>query len=239
MMKQLTMRLSFGSSFNGENERGGRLSSIPYRFIYQLHNKKNYMRAKEKRFINWVKKQCKENGIKCDLRKVKYLKLSGNIKCSGYFDEDERKLVVAMNRPDWLGILVHEYCHLTQWTDGVKVWTKGCEGLTKVEEWLEGKSVRGIKTALAQSRDLELDNEKRSVALMKKWGLKIDIDDYIRKANAYVMFYNYMYHSRKWSSPDNSPYSNPNIISKMSNKFNMRYKQMSERLLKLYKEQNI
>jgi hypothetical protein len=197
------------------------------------------MRAKEKRFINWVKKQCKENGIKCDLRKVKYLKLSGNIKCSGYFDEDERKLVVAMNRPDWLGILVHEYCHLTQWTDGVKVWTKGCEGLNKVEEWLEGKSVRGIKTALAQSRDLELDNEKRSVALMKKWDLKIDIDDYIRKANAYVMFYNYMYHSRKWSSPDNSPYSNERVISKMSNKFNMRYKQMSERLLKLYKQENI
>ena len=75
--------------------------------------------------------------------------------------------------------------------------------------------------------------------LLKKWGLQIDIDDYIRKANAYVMFYNYMYHSRKWSSPDNSPYSNPNIISKMSNKFNMRYKEMSERLLKLYKEQNI
>ena len=46
------------------------------------------MRAKEKRFINWVKKQCKENGIKCDLRPVTYLKLSGNIKCSGYFDEE-------------------------------------------------------------------------------------------------------------------------------------------------------
>ena len=113
------------------------------------------------------------------------------------------------------------------------------ENLSKVEEWLEGKSVRGIKTALAQSRDLELDNEKRSVALMKKWDLNIDIDDYIRKANAYVMFYNYMYHSRKCSSHDNSPYSNPNIISKMSNKFNMRYKQMSERLLKLYKQENI
>jgi hypothetical protein len=99
--------------------------------------------------------------------------------------------------------------------------------------------VRGIKTALAKSRDLELDNEKRSVALMKKWDLKIDIDDYIRKANAYVMFYNYMYHSRKWSNPNNAPYTNQMIVSKMSNKFNMRYTEMSERLLKLYKEQSI
>ena len=166
------------------------------------------MRAKEKRFIEWVKKQCKQHGVKCDLRKVKYLKLSGNIKCSGYFDEDSKQLVVAMNNTDWLGIIVHEYCHMTQWLDGVKVWTDGCIGLEKVEEWLSGKSVRGIKSALAKSRDLELDNEKRSVALIKKWDLKIDIDDYIRKANAYVMFYNYMYHTRKWSAPGNAPYSN-------------------------------
>lgn len=197
------------------------------------------MKAKEIRFIKWVKKQCKENGIKCDLRKVKYLRLSGNIRCNGYFDEENKQLVVAMNGKDNIGILVHEYCHMTQWLDGVKVWTDGCVGLEKVEEWLSGKSVRGIKSALAKSRDLELDNEKRSVALIKKWGLDIDIDDYIRKANAYIMFYNYMYHSRKWSNPGNAPYSNENVTSKMSNKFNMRYNEMSERLIKLYKQNNI
>jgi hypothetical protein len=81
---------------------------------------------------------------------VKYLRLSGNIRCSGYFDEESKELVVAMNNTDWLGILVHEYCHMTQWLDGVKVWTDGCEGLEKVEEWLSGKSVRGIKSALAK-----------------------------------------------------------------------------------------
>ena len=197
------------------------------------------MRAKEKRFIQWVKKQCKQNGVKCDLRNVSYLKLSGNIRCSGYLDEESKQLVVAMNATESIGILVHEYCHMTQWLDGVKVWTDGCIGLEKVEEWLSGKSVRGIKSALAKSRDLELDNEKRSVVLIKKWGLDIDVDDYIRKANAYIMFYNYMYHSRKWSKPGNAPYSNSNITSKMSNKFNMRYNNMSERLIKLYKEQNI
>lgn len=197
------------------------------------------MRAKEKRFIQWVKKKCKESGIKCDLRNVKYLKLSGNIKCAGYFDEEQKKLVVAMNRPDSLGVLVHEYCHMTQWLEGIKIWKAGCESLNIVEEWLSGKNVKGIKSALANSRDLELDNEKRSVALMLKWDLDIDVDEYIRKANAYVMFYNYMYHSRKWSSPGNSPYTNQTIVSNMSNKFNMRYNKMSERLVKLYKEQNI
>ena len=54
------------------------------------------MRAKEIRFVKWVKKQCKENGIKCDLRKVKYLKLSDNIRCSGYFDEESKEFKVFL-----------------------------------------------------------------------------------------------------------------------------------------------
>ena len=197
------------------------------------------MRAKERRFIEWVKKQCKTHGIKCELRKVKYLKLSGNIKCSGYFDEESKQLVVAMNRPDWLGILVHEYCHLTQWVDGVKVWTDGCEGLIKVEEWLEGKNVRGIKSALAKSRDLELDNEKRAVKLIKKWELDVNIEHYIQKANAYVQFYNWMKETRRWATPKNSPYRNETIISSMPKRFNMNYEVMGEKYRKIYKSEGI
>lgn len=197
------------------------------------------MTAREKRFVKYVKKQCKLNGIKCDLRNTKYVKLSGNIKCSGYFDEQDKRLVVAMNRLDWLQILAHEYSHLTQWVDNCDEWVKGCEGLPYVDEWLSGQKVPNIKRYLAYARDLELDNEKRTLAVIKKWNFDMDLDDYVRKANAYVMFYNYIYHTRKWSSPENSPYSNWNIISKMSNKFNMRYKNMSERLFKLFQSENV
>jgi len=197
------------------------------------------MNAKEKRFISYIKKQCKKYGVKCDLRNTKYIKLSGNIKCSGYFDEEEPRLVVAMKRTDWLQILAHEYCHLTQWVDECDAWMNGCKGLPYVDEWLSGKRIPHIKKYLAYSRDLELDNEKRTVNLIKKWGLDIDVDEYVRKANAYVMFYNYIYHTRKWSSPKNSPYSNQNIISKMSSKFNMNYKKMSDRLINLFKEENV
>ncbi len=73
------------------------------------------MTDKEIRFVKWVKKQCRMYGVTCSLRNVKYLRLSGNIKCSGYFDDTTDKkpaLVVAMNRQDWIEILVHEYCHL-------------------------------------------------------------------------------------------------------------------------------
>ena len=57
------------------------------------------MNKKEKEFVNYVKSECKKYGVKCDLRKTKYVKLSGNIKCSGYFDEDGLSLVCSMNRP--------------------------------------------------------------------------------------------------------------------------------------------
>ena len=50
-----------------------------------------------KAFVNYVKTECKANGIKVELRPTKYVKLSGNIKCSGYFDDGEMKLVGYLN----------------------------------------------------------------------------------------------------------------------------------------------
>jgi hypothetical protein len=193
----------------------------------------------EKEFLRFVKDQCKKYGIKCKLKNVSYLKLSGNIKCSGYFCETEKVLAVAMDRADWIEILAHEYCHLTQWVDGVDVWKKGCTGLVKMDNWMNGSRVRDIKKYLGYVRDLELDNEKRAVALIKKWGLDVDLDMYIKKANAYVQFYNYIYHTRKWSNPKNSPYSNSVVVDAMSNKFNMKYSDMSNRVFKLFTQEKI
>ncbi|MCX7124167.1 MAG: hypothetical protein NTU49_00145, partial [Gammaproteobacteria bacterium] len=60
-----------------------------------------------KSFIEHVKGHCRRTGINCDIRPVKYLVLSGNIRCGGYFDDENKKLVVAGGHKDWLGILVH------------------------------------------------------------------------------------------------------------------------------------
>jgi hypothetical protein len=187
-----------------------------------------------------VKGHCKEVGIKCDIRPVKYLVLSGNIRCSGYFCEETMKLVVAGKSKDWLGILTHEYAHLTQWQDkSTNIWKTGSTGVTHLDDWLGGKKIRSIKNAIEWSRDLELDNEKRSVKLIKKWKLPIDLNDYIKKANAYIQFYNWMRYSKRWSRPGNAPYSNKAIYEAMPPNFRMNYKKMSDKYLKLYKEQNI
>ena len=194
---------------------------------------------KELGFIQFVKAECKKYGVKCSLRNTKYVKMDGNVKCSGWFDEEEPALVVAMNRPDWIEILAHEYCHLTQWVEQVPIWKKAEVSLGKVWEWLDGKNHRNIQTHIGVARDLELDNEKRAVKIIKKFDLKVDLEHYVKKANAYVQFYNWMLVTRKWSKPNNSPYKNKNLVAAMSNKFNMKYNSLSPKLEKIFKTENI
>ena len=190
-------------------------------------------------FLQYVKSECKANDIKIDLRKRKYLVLSGNIKCSGYFDSENKVLVVATKREDWLPILVHEFGHFTQWMDDCKEWRNSGDSLGDVDAWLGGKEIKNIKRSLGKSRDLELDNEKRSVAIIKAWGLPIDVKTYTQKANAYVQFYNWMFFTRRWCTPQNSPYKNPKIYGEMPTTFRMNYKQMSPKYKKIFQAAGI
>lgn len=193
----------------------------------------------EKEFIKFVKQECKKYGIKCELKNTKTINFGENSRCSGYFDGGS--LVVAMKRPDAMQILVHEYGHLTQWAEQCDLWVQ-CEkskSHDKLWKWLNGKRVRSIQNAVELCRDLELDNEKRSVKLIKKFNLNIDTDLYIKKANAYVQFYNYLAVSRKWCKPSNSPYKNKRLLKLMPDKFNMNYKKLSKKVLKVFIEENI
>jgi hypothetical protein len=196
------------------------------------------MEAQE--FIKHVKQECKKHNIKCVLKNTKTVKLTDdNDRCSGYFDEES--LVVAMNRPDALQILVHEYCHLTQWVEQCDSWVTSVknESHDKLYRWLAGEDIKDIKKAISICRDLELDNEKRAIKMIKRFNLPIDIDIYIKKANAYVQYYNYLPISRKWCSPKNSPYKNNRLVELMSSKFNMNYNKLTKRLLKAFTEENI
>ena len=194
---------------------------------------------KELQFIAHVKKVCKIYGVKCSLRKSKYVKMDGNVRCSGWFDEETPELVVAINREDWIEILAHEYSHLTQWVEQIPIWKKAEVSLGKVWEWLDGKNRKNIQEHISVARDLELDNEKRSVAIIKEFDLNVDIDNYIRKANAYVQFYNWIAITRRWSKPNNSPYKNEKLKSAMSTKFNMKYDKLTPKLEKIFREEEI
>jgi hypothetical protein len=193
-------------------------------------------------FIKHVKKTCKENGVKCSLRNVKYVKATPQIKASGYFDaegDEQPILVCSMKSPLAFEILVHEYAHVTQWIEQCDAWKKGLYSLNYVEEWLSGESVRNIKKHLANARNLELDNEKRSVKLIKTFDLDIDIDLYIKRANLYLHFYNYLLISRRWAKPGKFPYTVPEFLEASSKRFNMNYDKLPKKLEKLFKEHDI
>jgi hypothetical protein len=149
-----------------------------------------------------------------------------------------KELVVAKKDPNWLMTLVHEYGHLTQWIDQTKEW-KDSYNIDNVDDWLNGKEVPNIKKALSVTRDLELDNEKRAVKLIKQWNLPIDVKVYTRKANAYVQFYNYLYYTRSWCHPANSPARNPKVWKKMPASFRMNYEIIEEKYFKIFQDAGV
>jgi len=195
----------------------------------------------DKAFIQFVKDECKRLGIKTHIKDVKYVKLSGNIKCSGYFDDEEAILACSMGKPDGLEILVHEYCHLTQWQDGLDLWKKAGRALPVIDEWLEGKYKRPetLKRAFDIAIRLERDNEMRSVRMINEWGLNIDTDNYIKKANSYLMFYNWMKQTRRWCKPNNMPYHNKRVVAVMPTNFKMDYSKLPKRFETIYRQEDI
>lgn len=192
-------------------------------------------------FIQHVKDECKRLGVRQHIKNVQYVKLSPSIRCSGYFDDVDNILAASMGKEDGLSILVHEYCHLTQWQDGFHLWKKAGRAIPVIDEWLEGKYKRPdvLDRAFEVSIGLELDNEKRSVKMIKKWGLSIDTTDYVKKANAYIQFYNYLRKSRRWSKPGNQPYNNKRLVEAMPASFRMNYNKLSKKLETIFIEENI
>ena len=196
-------------------------------------------------FIEFAKSECKKHGVKFKPYKRSYVKLTDDIKCGGYFDDgsDSGKpvLAFAQGREDFIELMVHEYCHMTQWLDGIELWEICSDSMTIIDEWLSGKDHpdKLVECAINNSRDLELDNEKRAVKIFKEWNIPVDLELYTKKANAYVNFYNYMKTTRKWSDPGNSPYTNKNILEAMSNKFDMNYQELTPGLIELYKKEKI
>jgi len=195
----------------------------------------------DKMFIELVKNGCKKHKVSCKLKDVNYLKPTPTIRCTGYFDDESRTLQVAMKQRDAFEILVHEYSHLTQWIDKVPVYTKANKYLLAVDEWIAGTDLPEIviDTAIQGIVDLELDNEKRSAKLIDKYGLSVDKESYVKKANAYLYFYHWMRKTRKWCSPNNPPYRNKNIVAVMPTTFRGKYNKLPKRFEKVFEQENI
>lgn len=197
--------------------------------------------TKIKSFIDDLKIYTKENNIKLVLSPEKGVQFSeGGIMCNGYFDDITSTLACALGKDvsQWLVILLHESCHMDQWIEKVPEWTENV-GMDNIEKWLGGDNnvnMNNIDNEIRTSMIVEVDCERRTVEKIKKYDLQslINIDEYIKKSNAYVLFYLWMRKNRKWYTVGKEPYNIPEITNIMPNTFDIDYSKMTPKIEKKF-----
>jgi hypothetical protein len=153
--------------------------------------------------------------------------------CDGYFDEQFKVFACAIGKPLklWFPVFVHEYCHFLQSKE--KIFKNSHKAYSSIWDWLDreielprNKVINYCKTI----RNIEIDCDKRAVELIKQKKLPISIENYIRDANIYSLYYNILPYTRKWLT--NFPYDDYIIKRNMPKYFLKNY----DRTPKWYKE---
>lgn len=163
-----------------------------------------------KNFTTDVNRKAREHGITVYKGRGKTVKCPGDgVPVSGYFDEENLKLAVAIGDSDWVGTFAHEASHMDQFLEGSEYWT---DDLTEAYEVLmlatgspHKVSKEEFKEALNKIVVLEADCERRTIEKIKQYNLPVDLEDYTRKANAYLYWHTSMLYYRKWYARGKSP----------------------------------
>lgn len=133
----------------------------------------------------------------------------------GYIDRYEPEINVAVKKPlaDWLSVFIHEYNHFKQWEDNCKVWKdgyiRGADSTDLLDLWFSKNielTKKQVNNVVDRIFNIESDCEIKTVALIQKHNIPIDIKKYIKEANSYLIFHETCKHLRRWfkSTP---PYS--------------------------------
>lgn len=138
----------------------------------------------------------------------------------------------------WIPTFTHEYSHFLQWKEKNKYWKAYAEiSAVDLSKCLQNRPIRPdvLERCMNVTRDMELDCERRTVALFRAHKLPIDIDGYIRGANVYVHYHNYLKIARTWYA-DKAPYEIPEILACVPPRFLPQYSTLPPKLLKLFLE---
>ncbi len=195
------------------------------------------------KFINDLKTITTKEGVKLLLSPEKGVEyVGGGFICNGYFDSDGKTLACALGKDvsQWLIILLHESCHMDQWLDQVPAWTENL-GMENIDKWLGGDDnvdMNLIDEEIRTSMLVELDCEKRTVEKIKKYNLDsiINIDEYIQKSNAYILFYLWLRKNRRWYTIGKEPYNQAIVVSSMPKTFNIDYTTLDPNIEKVFDE---
>lgn len=159
--------------------------------------------------IRSIRRKAKRNGVKVrfDLNDIVYVDKHDKTGSAGFFYEGTPlQLAVGIGKPfdKWISVLLHESSHMDQFFDRKltvekrKLWEDGCIGFF---EWLAGNRQCNQKQLDAVTKaivDCERDCEIRTVEKIKHWGLPINLEEYIKKANTYLFGYELVKQTRTW-----------------------------------------
>lgn len=160
----------------------------------------------------------------------------------GYWDDTNPKkpllaCQVTNDESEWVPIFAHEYCHFLQWREKCVEW-KNANSISDKHMYkiTHNKPIkkRYLEKQLNNLRDLELDCEKRTVRLFKKYKVPVKLKKYIAEANSYVHFYNYIKDYRKWYPKNNKPYKNELLAKACSGNFYSSYEKIPKKLKMAY-----
>lgn len=190
------------------------------------------------RFINETKKKAAENGIKIVIQNSDLVYAPGESEGSaGYFDSERKVLAVAKKgkTADWMGIFVHESCHMDQWIENNFMWEKLSLGYDLFFRWLDGEEVSEeiLSECVQDIIRLEKDCEQRSIKKIKQYELDIDLVVYRKKANSYLYGYLFFLEIREWIP---KVYLNSNIWKSAPSRFPKQYTKIPRKLYRALKQ---
>lgn len=182
-------------------------------------------------FLQLVQKDCLENGVNLVFHPDTEIKLSKRISVSGFWSDGDKELQVAVNHPEWLTVLAHEYGHFCQWKEKKFIDEKTIDAYSMFDEWIEKEIELDdlmIEEMITLIQKCELDCEKRALKFIKKYKLYFDYDLYIQKSNSYVLGYEAAKIKRKWFMV--SPTRIKSICKKMPKTFTKTLKPTKKQL---------
>lgn len=200
------------------------------------------MKNRAKIFVSYAINNLINSKVSINLQFKKRIEYTETVKSSGYFQDEPLRFAVAMNKPEcqWLPIFIHQYCHFQQWRQGSNnPFFQGQDQWQIFDKWLDNKiqvNKKDVKKMVIIIRNCELDCQKRVIQKIKQFDLDINIQQYIKTANSYLMFYNAIQQTRKWYIKP--PYQTPQIIETMPEIFLKNYdqKKANSKYLKLVKK---
>lgn len=153
-------------------------------------------------FISTTRELAKKHDVELYMGRGKFVKLDDlRLKSAGYFDCDRLAVAQGLPKEMWLGVLVHESCHMDQWIEDCKYWRDAPDEVYDIEELIiTGKKVHlsTARAAIDRIIMLEADCERRAIEKIKAFNLPLDVVRYTQSANCYLYFYSALLHYRCW-----------------------------------------